>query len=158
MPRFSSFAIPFPWAVRLLLLAVGSRVACACCSGRVPWYSLFQEFFALLQPSYTPTAMNYDFALVTLKNAASASAGYMGMTVGQGIVTMNLTTAGYPVSLHIPQCCTQQIVAPLVLQTSTEQEPFHGVKGVCLLNYSVDSYSCESCSRPETAPGALAAV
>ena len=41
--------------------------------------------------------MNYDFALVTLKNAASASAGYMGMTVGQSVVTMNLTTAGYPV-------------------------------------------------------------
>ena len=52
-----------------------------------------------LQPSYTPTAMNYDFALITLKSAASASAGYMGMTVGQGTVTMNLTTAGYPVSL-----------------------------------------------------------
>ena len=47
--------------------------------------------------------MNYDFALVTLKSAASASAGFMGMTVGQGIVTMNLTTAGYPVShlIHI---------------------------------------------------------
>ena len=43
--------------------------------------------------------MNYDFALITLKSAASASAGYMGMTVGQGTVTMNLTTAGYPVSL-----------------------------------------------------------
>ena len=43
--------------------------------------------------------MNYDFALVTLKNAASASAGFMGMIVGTGVVTMNLTTAGYPVSL-----------------------------------------------------------
>ena len=52
-----------------------------------------------LQPSYTPTAMNYDFALITLKSAASASAGYMGMTVGQGTMTMNLTTAGYPVCL-----------------------------------------------------------
>ena len=46
--------------------------------------------------------MNYDFALITLKSAASASAGYMGMTVGQGTVTMNLTTAGYPVCL--PWC------------------------------------------------------
>ena len=51
--------------------------------------------------------MNYDFALVTLKNAASASAGYMGMTVGQGVVTMNLTTAGYPVSL-----CTSEKSTP----------------------------------------------
>ena len=63
--------------------------------------------------------MNYDFALVTLKNAASGSAGYMGMTVGQGVVTMNLTTAGYPVrpptsgalppdNVETPELCAQQ--------------------------------------------------
>lgn len=49
------------------------------------------------QASYTPTAMDYDFALITLKSAASASAGYLGMTVGTSAVTLNLTTAGYPV-------------------------------------------------------------
>ena len=61
-----------------------------------------------LQPSYTPTAMNYDFALITLRRAASASAGYMGMTVGQGAVTMNLTTAGYPVCL--PYCSVSRLL------------------------------------------------
>ena len=50
------------------------------------------------QPSYTPTAMNYDFALITVKSAANAAAGYLGMTVGTSSVTLNLTTAGYPVS------------------------------------------------------------
>lgn len=59
-----------------------------------------------LQPSYTPTAMNYDFALITLKDAASASAGYMGMTVGQGDVTLNLTTAGYPVRFQASLLCS----------------------------------------------------
>ena len=49
------------------------------------------------QPSYTPTAMDYDFALITLKSAASSAAGFLGMTVGTNYVTLNLTTAGYPV-------------------------------------------------------------
>lgn len=62
------------------------------------WGSACLFLASALQPSYTPTAMNYDFALITLKNAASASAGFMGMIVGQGVVTMNLTTSGYPVS------------------------------------------------------------
>ncbi len=62
------------------------------------WGSACLFLPSALQPSYTPTAMNYDFALITLKNAASASAGFMGMIVGQGVVTMNLTTSGYPVS------------------------------------------------------------
>jgi hypothetical protein len=48
--------------------------------------------------------MDYDFALITLKDAASASAGFLGMTVGQGSVTLNLTTAGYPVRAQpLPQ-------------------------------------------------------
>lgn len=52
-----------------------------------------------MQASYTPTAMDYDFALITLKDSG-ASAGYMGMDYGNGgIVTLNLTTAGYPVRL-----------------------------------------------------------
>ena len=41
--------------------------------------------------------MDYDFALITLKDSG-ASAGYMGMDYGNGgSVTLNLTTAGYPV-------------------------------------------------------------
>ncbi len=43
--------------------------------------------------------MDYDFALITLKDSG-ASAGYMGMDYGNGgSVTLNLTTAGYPVRL-----------------------------------------------------------
>jgi hypothetical protein len=53
--------------------------------------------------------MNYDFALITLKDAASASAGYMGMTVGQGDVTLNLTTAGYPVRFQASLHCSLTI-------------------------------------------------
>lgn len=51
----------------------------------------------MAQASYTPTAMDYDFALITLKDSGMA-AGYMGMDYGNGgQVTLNLTTAGYPV-------------------------------------------------------------
>ena len=49
------------------------------------------------QATYTPTAMDYDFALITLSQPASSSAGFLGMTVGTGSVTLNLTSAGYPV-------------------------------------------------------------
>ena len=65
--------------------------------------------------------MNYDFALITLKSAASASAGYMGMTVGQGTVTMNLTTAGYPVSL--PWCSALCLL---------HKEGLHHSSGACV--------------------------
>ena len=54
--------------------------------------------------TYTPTAMDYDFALITLSQPASSSAGFLGMTVGTGSVTLNLTSAGYPVqcqTLHL---------------------------------------------------------
>ncbi len=50
-----------------------------------------------MQATYTPTAMDYDFALITLSQPASSSAGFLGMTVGTGSVTLNLTSAGYPV-------------------------------------------------------------
>ena len=53
--------------------------------------------FACLQPSYTTTAMDYDFALVTL--ATPADSGYLGLFVppSNGMTdTVNLTTAGYP--------------------------------------------------------------
>lgn len=52
-----------------------------------------------LQATYTPTAMDYDFALITLSQPASSSAGFLGMTVGTGSVTLNLTSAGYPVQI-----------------------------------------------------------
>ncbi len=47
--------------------------------------------------------MDYDFALITLKDSG-ASAGYMGMDYGNSgrKVTLNLTTAGYPVSSSFP--------------------------------------------------------
>lgn len=46
--------------------------------------------------------MDYDFALITLKDSG-ASAGYMGMDYGNSgsTVTLNLTTAGYPVRATI---------------------------------------------------------
>ena len=47
------------------------------------------------QPTYTPTAMNYDFALITLK-AAVDGPGWLGLTAGSGDPTYALTTAGYP--------------------------------------------------------------
>eukprot|EP00884_Botryococcus_braunii_P022171 jgi/Botrbrau1/8638/Bobra.0196s0032.1 len=48
------------------------------------------------QASYSPTAMNVDFALITLKEDVDPAAGYLGMVVGQGSVTLSLTAAGYP--------------------------------------------------------------
>jgi hypothetical protein len=48
------------------------------------------------QSGYSPTAMNVDFALITLKEDVDPAAGYLGMMVGQGSVTLDLTTAGYP--------------------------------------------------------------
>lgn len=50
-----------------------------------------------VQPSYTTTAMNYDYALVTL--AAPATSGYLGLFFppSDGSTQMaTLTTAGYP--------------------------------------------------------------
>ena len=47
------------------------------------------------QPTYTPTAMNYDFALITLK-APVDGPGWLGLTAGSGNPTYALTTAGYP--------------------------------------------------------------
>lgn len=49
-----------------------------------------------VQTSYTPTAMNYDFALITLSEQAPASCGYFGLyqPASTGSVTVNITTAG----------------------------------------------------------------
>ena len=42
--------------------------------------------------------MNYDFALITLKDAASSGTGYLAMFVPptSGELKVNITTAGYP--------------------------------------------------------------
>ncbi|BDA51220.1 probable glutamyl endopeptidase [Coccomyxa sp. Obi] len=64
--------------------------------GQLEWSSVRVLSQFTSQASYTPTAMDYDFALITLKDSG-ASAGYMGMDYGNGgTVTLNLTTAGYP--------------------------------------------------------------
>ena len=49
-----------------------------------------------LQASYTPTAMNYDFALVTLEDAAPAATGTLGLyqPPSSGSASVSLTTAG----------------------------------------------------------------
>ena len=46
--------------------------------------------------SVTPLALNYDFALITLSNAAPAGTTYLDIAAGDGTVRYDLTTAGYP--------------------------------------------------------------
>jgi V8-like Glu-specific endopeptidase len=46
--------------------------------------------------SVTPLALNYDFALITLSNAAPVGTSYLDIAAGSGTVTFDLTTAGYP--------------------------------------------------------------
>ena len=46
--------------------------------------------------SVTPLALNYDFALITLSNAAPVGTTYMDIAAGQGTVKLDVTTAGYP--------------------------------------------------------------
>ena len=48
------------------------------------------------QTSYTPTAMNYDFALVTLEDEAPAATGTLGLyqPPSSGSASVSLTTAG----------------------------------------------------------------
>ena len=49
-----------------------------------------------MQTSYTPTAMNNDFALITLASEAPEACGYFGLyqPPSTGSVTVNITTAG----------------------------------------------------------------
>lgn len=46
--------------------------------------------------SVTPLALNYDFALITLSNAAPKGTTYLDIAAGDGTVQLDLTTAGYP--------------------------------------------------------------
>ncbi len=46
--------------------------------------------------SVTPLALNYDFALITLSEGAPAGTTSLDIAAGQGTVTLDLTTAGYP--------------------------------------------------------------
>ena len=46
--------------------------------------------------SVTPLALNYDFALITLSNAAPKGTTYLDIAAGDGTVRYDLTTAGYP--------------------------------------------------------------
>ncbi len=46
--------------------------------------------------SVTPLALNYDFALITLSNAAPEGTTYLDIAAGDGTATFDLTTAGYP--------------------------------------------------------------
>ena len=59
-----------------------------------------------LQTSYTPTAMNYDFALITLADEAPATTGTLGLyqPPSSGSTSVNLTTAGAVNSCHAKLC------------------------------------------------------
>jgi hypothetical protein len=46
--------------------------------------------------SVTPLALNYDFALITLSNAAPKGTTHLDIAAGDGTVRYDLTTAGYP--------------------------------------------------------------
>jgi hypothetical protein len=49
-----------------------------------------------LQETYSTTAINYDFALITLQADASPGLGYFGIERGTGSDTYNIASAGYP--------------------------------------------------------------
>lgn len=49
-----------------------------------------------LQETYSTTAINYDFALITLQADASPGLGYFGIERGTGTDTYNIASAGYP--------------------------------------------------------------
>jgi V8-like Glu-specific endopeptidase len=46
--------------------------------------------------TYTTTAINYDFALITLSADVSPQLGYFGIQRGTGTQTLNIASAGYP--------------------------------------------------------------
>ncbi|KAK9838458.1 hypothetical protein WJX81_000661 [Elliptochloris bilobata] len=63
--------------------------------GQAAWATLRVVDQFTQQPTYTPTAMNYDFALITLK-APVDGPGWLGLMAGSGDPTYSLTTSGYP--------------------------------------------------------------
>lgn len=48
------------------------------------------------QRTYSTTAINYDFALITLASPVSPGLGYFGIQRGSGTQTLNIMSAGYP--------------------------------------------------------------
>ena len=48
------------------------------------------------QTSVSTTSLNYDFALLTLQNAAPGGTAELAIVAGVGAQTYDLTTAGYP--------------------------------------------------------------
>ena len=48
------------------------------------------------QRTYSTTAINFDFALITLASPVSPSLGYFGIERGTGTETLNIASAGYP--------------------------------------------------------------
>nr|QOL01128.1 putative extracellular protein CSOL_052 [Pseudococcomyxa simplex] len=55
---------------------------------------ILQQFQA--ERTYSTTAINYDFALITLKADVSPALGYFGIQRGTGTSTFNIASAGYP--------------------------------------------------------------
>lgn len=49
-----------------------------------------------MQSTYSTTAINYDFALITLISDVSPALGYFGIERGTGDVTYDIKSAGYP--------------------------------------------------------------
>ena len=62
------------------------------------WRAARGQRLRLAQASYTPTAMNNDFALITLAEDALPSTGTLGLyqPPPQGSQSVDLTTAGAP--------------------------------------------------------------
>ena len=59
-------------------------------------WSYWSDNCAVLQRTYSTTAINYDFALITLKADVSPALGYFGIQRGTGTSTFNIASAGYP--------------------------------------------------------------
>ena len=55
---------------------------------------VLQQFTS--EQTYSTTAINYDFALITLAAPVSHSLGWFGIQRGTGDVTLDITSAGYP--------------------------------------------------------------
>ena len=49
-----------------------------------------------MQSTYSTTAINFDFALITLISDVAPTLGYFGVERGTGDVTYNINSAGYP--------------------------------------------------------------
>ena len=65
------------------------------------------------QTTVSTSSLNYDFALLTLKNAAPAGTANLAIVGGVGEQTYDLTTAGYPGALSqlVSKLCIAQRAA-----------------------------------------------